>query len=581
MLLRRVVVSAQNRIARIGIHAAYVRDRRLYTREKAIMRIATIDLETDPFKHNRTPAPFAAGFYDGETYRDFWGDDCVSQLLHFLERYPFELTIYAHNGGKFDFWYLGHALSEPLLYIDSRLVRAKLFHHEVRDSYKILPVPLATIQKDEIDYRVMERDKREKHKESILKYLRSDCVYLYNAVSKFIDQFGDVLTIGGAALKELHKDYKTPRISPDDDATYRQFFHGGRCEVFEVGELHSKKGWKLYDVNSLYPYCMSNFPHPVGECDKILHTLPDAPFYLAHICAKSKGALPVRTKLGLSFPHGHIESYCTSHEIRMALQLGLIEITQVMEVYAWNETVTFDRFVNRWNEHKIAAETAGDTTGRTFAKLIQNNCYGKFAQNPERFRDFKLFKNENACVKAGFAVCGELGPHIVGSKPTDITPQMYKNVAVAASVTGAGRAVFMHAWAAAERCALGDTDSSWCESLPLELDALKLGAWKLEAEADTLYVAGKKLYAAWKRDFNEPKHKSRTKDRYIEGFYKIERGKRVPLKCASKGVRMAPEEIARVACGEVLEIPIDAPSLRVGRQAKFIARSIARTAQSA
>ncbi len=541
------------------------------------MRIATLDLETDPFLHGRVPAPFAAGFYDGRDYVQTWGDRCIREMLQKIRDYKKPLVIFAHNGGKFDFWYLSDAIGEPVLFIDSRLVKANLFHHEIRDSYKIIPVPLGSIGKVDIDYRKMERKVREKHKDEISHYLKVDCVDLYDAVSKFIMQFGDVLTIGGAALKELKKEYKIPGITPFEDSIYRQYFHGGRCEIFEVGELSSSKGFKLYDVNSLYPFCMATFQHPVGAADFVCSDLPDTPFYLARICAHSKGALPVRTKDGLSFPHGHVESFCTSHEIRMAQELGLIKITQVIECHAWNETTTFERFVTKFDKAKIAAEKAGDITGRTFNKLIENNAYGKTAQNPERFKNYRLFDSEKECLAAGMEIDGYLGGRVIGAEPTPINPRAYKNVAIAASVTGAGRSVFMHAWAAADRTVAGDTDSNWCERLPLELDAHKLGAWKLEAEADKLYVAAKKFYAAWRAEYDNPDHPERTKDKWIEGFYTIKKGKRVPLKSASKGVQMKPEDIARVARGEVLTMPLEAPSLRVGREAKFIARRIARS----
>ena len=39
--------------------------------------IAVIDFETDPFEHGIVPRPFAAGFYDGSRYLQFWGDDCA------------------------------------------------------------------------------------------------------------------------------------------------------------------------------------------------------------------------------------------------------------------------------------------------------------------------------------------------------------------------------------------------------------------------------------------------------------------------------------------------------------------------
>lgn len=543
------------------------------------MRIATLDMETDPFKFDRLPMPFACGFYDGREYFQTWGDNCVREMLAYLEAYPYPLVIFAHNGGKFDYWYLAHAVEEPLLFIDSRLVKAKLGKHEIRDSYKILPVPLAQIQKDEIDYRLMERSRREKHKETISKYLKSDCVYLYEAVEAFVMQFGDVLTIGGAAIKDLQKDYKIPRVSPEEDATYREFFHGGRCECFEVGEIKFKKKGKLYDVNSLYPFCQASFSHPIGCADYITDILPDSAFYLAHICARSDGALPLRSKTGLTFPRGHHEFYCTSHELRIAQKLGLVQVTQVIEVHAWDEVTTFEKFVNRWSDYKIEREKAGDQKGRTIGKLIPNNAYGKFAQDPSRFKEYKLFESYDTCEIEGYEIAGMLGDRIIGTVPSKILPRMYKNVAVAASVTGAGRSIFLHALAAARRPVYGDTDSIMCEELPLTLDPFKLGAWKLEAELDRVYIAGKKMYAGWCHKYNEPSHKSRTKDKWVEGFYKIDKnGKRVPLKMASKGVRMPPEDVARVALGEVLNVPIDAPSLRVGREARFIARDIARTA---
>ena len=534
------------------------------------MKIAVIDLETDPFKYGRLPLPFAAGFYDGRNYQYFWGDHCMEQLLSFLKELQESLIIYAHNGGKFDFWYMSHAISEPVLFIDSRLVKARLFHHEIRDSFKILPVPLAQLNKDEIDYQKMERDQREKHKEEILSYLKTDCVSLFDGVKRFIMRHGDVLTIGAAALKELRKSYKVEHITPAQDAVYREYFHGGRCECFDVGPLRGGKPWKLYDVNSMYPFVMAEFTHPIGAAEYVCSDIPDAPFFLAHICARSKGAFPLRTKDGLCFPHGHFEFWVTSHELRMAEKLQLAQVTQVIEVHAWDEVRSFDKFVYPLDREKISAETRGDKAGRTIAKLTENNAYGKFATDPTRFKEFKLFDSVPECEAAGFKVDGEIGERIIGALPITPIPRQYYNVATAASITGAGRSILMHAIACAEQPVYGDTDSLWCQGLPLALDQKKLGAWKLETECDTLYIAGKKLYAAY-IGRGRPKTKSWTC-----GFYSDPKKNTNPIKCASKGVRMKPEDIARVALGETIRVPIEAPSLRVGQQAKFIARDIVR-----
>jgi Vibrio phage DNA polymerase len=528
------------------------------------MRIGILDMETDPFLHGRVPMPFACGFFDGSNYHETWGDDCVKEMLRYLRAYKKPLVIFAHNGGRFDFWYLAHEIGEPLLFIDSRLVQAKLFHHEIRDSFKILPVPLAEWAKEEIDYKLMERHCREKHRAVISKYLKSDCTNLYDAVARFIMTFGDVLTVGSAAMRELRKDYKIEHIGAAADVTYRPYFHGGRTEVFEVGEI--KGDFKLYDVNSMYPDVMARYQHPIGTADFVCSEIPDAPFYLAHICAKSKGAFPLRTKDGLIFPHGHHEFFVTSHELQMAQRLNLCEITQVIEVHAWENTRTFEKFVHRFAAEKIRCEEEGDMGGRLLNKLIPNNGYGKFATNPERFKNYKLFDSVSECFAAGYECMGEIGPRVVGGVPATIRNRSYYNVATGASITGAARAVELHALASARRPVYCDTDSVWCTDLPLPLDQKRLGAWKLETTADTLFIAGKKLYAAQKAG---------------EFYYTNKKGQRVPIKTASKGVRMSPEQIARVARGEVLKIPIEAPSLRIGHKAKFIARDIARTAKIA
>ena len=66
-------------------------------------RVATADCETDPFKKGRIPRPFVWGFYDGDEYREFWGDT-QDDFAEFLGQQ--DVICYMHNGGKFDFHYL-------------------------------------------------------------------------------------------------------------------------------------------------------------------------------------------------------------------------------------------------------------------------------------------------------------------------------------------------------------------------------------------------------------------------------------------------------------------------------------------
>jgi hypothetical protein len=161
--------------------------------------LAVVDSETDPFKHGRIPQPFVWGLYR-ETgsgtfdYKSFWGEDCTLQLLDYLSGW--KGIVYAHNGGKFDFFYLLNHFKEwehpvtPNL-IKSRIAKLKWGPTEFRDSYLILPVALKTTgDKDEIDYRLFEKETRNQHREEILSYLKQDCVGLYDNVRSFIDRFG-------------------------------------------------------------------------------------------------------------------------------------------------------------------------------------------------------------------------------------------------------------------------------------------------------------------------------------------------------------------------------------------------------
>ena len=523
--------------------------------------LAVIDLETDPFMHGRDPMPFAAGYHDGQRYMQFWGDDCVAQLIDFLQHACPPHVIYAHNGGKFDYWYMAHAISAPLKFIDSRLVTARLGQHELRDSYKILPVPLSAYHKDKIDYALMERSVREKHRAEISDYLRGDCLNLYELVARFREQFGDVLTIGGAAMREITKRYDLPKLNAAADAVFRPYFHGGRCEAFEIGKLRPRRGnWKAYDVNSMYPAVMAKCAHPIGQPDYVTDKLPRSGFYLATIDATSRGALPLRTKQGLSFPHAREIFNATSHEIIAAKKLGLLDIHKVVQCYAWTATTKFDAFVEFFMQQKIAAERIGDKAARIFAKLLMNNAYGKFAQNPERFKDYELFITAEKCEDAGYEIAGTLHDRIIGARPAD-TRRGWHNVATAASITGAARATLLHALHGARRPIYCDTDSIICEALgpDTKIHPTTLGAWKLELEADTFYIAAKKIYSA--------EHRGKFRD--AEG---------VPLKSACKGAPVGPEIIARIAEGELYSAAIEAPSVRIGAPLKYITRTLARRA---
>lgn len=517
--------------------------------------VAVIDFETDPFEHGKVPAPFAAGFYDGSRYLQFWGDDCVEQLIAFLstEKEPF--ILYAHNGGKFDFFFMLDHLTDPIKIIGARITKAGLLHHELRDSFSIIPVPLAMYQKEEIDYGKFTRENRATYRAEILAYLKSDCIYLFELVSAFVERFGPKLTIGATAIQKLREICPFPTGTQEHDMKFRPHYFGGRVEFMKRGILRGH--WKVYDVNSMYPYTMSEYQHPNGQfyanppnpkilADGTLKGFGDW-IYFALVEGTNYGAFPIREKGKLNFRVKYGQFFVTSHEMKVAMKYGLFKIDRVL--YAWvpKQTMTFKDYVDTYVAEKIEAKKSGDKVGEMFAKFLLNSAYGKTAQNPLNYLDYKIHRAGEP-LEAGWHLMEEiaLGVYLMSRRAEN---PRYLDVAIGASITGASRSVLLEALHLARNPIYCDTDSVICEELPLELSDTKLGAWKLEGEGDTIAIAGKKLYALH------------------------DNGQLV--KMASKGVRISDAEIFDICRGKSATWRNDAPTFSLKNPPRFLTRTIA------
>jgi len=551
-------------------------------KKKEKTKLAVIDFETDPFKFGRKPEPFAAGFYDGENYKQFWGEDCVTQLICHIETLKTKHIIYAHNGGKFDFFYLleKNVLQNPALIISGRIVKCRLLDiHELRDSYAILPLPLsklgdATASKKEIDYELMEKDKREKHKKEILEYLKSDCVTLFNIVDKFQDRYPNKITVGAMAISELGKHHYVSKQNRKHDERFRPFYFGGRVSCFENGEIKAPAGrkFKFYDVNSMYPKAMRDFDHPSGShyinltadnFSKFNHRTGKlrnfTGMYFMRFIGHNKNALPTRDEKtgGLKFDVQYGEFFACSHEIEAASELGLIKVEKIISIHVPCNVMRFDIFVDTYIQEKITAQKAGLFAETTFAKLTLNSAYGKFATDVDKFKEwfildtweserideFDKWREENKLAGNPPILENDLGRFEIWScKSPD--EKGFFDVAVAASITSASRSILLRAIHASERPIYCDTDSLLCLDIgDVEISDTKLGAWKFEGSTDLIYVAGKKMYAA----------KLDQLDKH--GTHKI--------KMASKGARLNYDDIVAICRGEVINWRNDAPNFSI------------------
>lgn len=542
---------------------------REYELKQTKKRICIVDTETDPFEYGVIVKPFTLGFYDGHTYVDFWGDDCVQQFFDYLDTIDYEPLIYAHNGGKFDFHFflpwLDHG-KKPLI-MGSRLVKIFFAGKEFRDSFAIIPQALSSYKKDEIDYSNFTRDKREKHKASILAYQKSDCIYSYDLIAGFHEMFGDRITIASAALPMLHSFHGFARVQGEyQDEQFRQYYYGGRNQCFETGLLRPRRSdsWKVYDRNSMYPAVMKDERHPIGA-DFILQSDIDDDTDFACIDAINKGALPVRAENGsLDFTCERGTFYATIHEIKAGLETGTLKINRVKHAWKCENKTTFGDFVDHFYSLRQVAKANEDEVRNILYKLILNSSYGKFALNPRKFKEWHFSLGDVPQPLAspknpdGWTLDAQSGDIFIWSRPSP-RKKGFINVATAASITGAARADLLRNICNASRPVYCDTDSIICENFSGSLDDHKLGGWKLEAKGTLCAIAGKKLYT-----LIDEKSPEWMEDKQA-------------LKLASKGVRLEAEQILRICKGEEIEHHNPVPTFALGKEPKFISRIIRKT----
>lgn len=481
-------------------------------------KIAVIDAETDPFKYGRTPKPFAWGYYDGEFYQHFWGDDATEQLLEFLSTEDPQI-IYAHNGGKFDFFYLLSCMDPELFIINGRISKAFLFDLtiELRDSWLILPLPLAAHDKNVIDYAKMEKAVRDTHKTEILEYLQKDCVSLYDWVTNFIDQFGNNLTLASAAFKQLRKTgYDIGRSYHDFDEQFRQFYYGGRVQCLEIGSFF--ESFKLFDINSAYPFAMTH-QHCHGTQFIEHFKIPDSDhgsFFVDLDCV-SRGAFPYRHNNKLYFPtDNQVRTYqVTGWELRAAQKNNSVLIKKINRVYRPLLTENFNAYVDKFFSEKAEATLRRDAcqkqsaewiyweARRQFSKLMLNSCYGKFGQDGRKFEDFMMVdygewpcNDENKPPWAPYSDLQMIDKSLFHRKAP---ANSFFNVATAASITGFVRAQLFDAICQSERPLYCDTDSIICRESDVEISPA-LGDWDLETRFNEIHIAQRKMYAGLTED---------------------------------------------------------------------------------
>ena len=161
-------------------------------------------------------------------------------MLAFIEEHRIKL-VYAHNGGRFDYHFLRDSINsdEPVMVINGRMSKFRIGECEFRDSLCIFQ---QTRLKDfggkiEIDYAKLEPDVRHLHMDEIRRYLKQDCVLLWEQLNRYFDTYGKSLTQAGACMKFWSKQsgIEPPRQNYETHMRLKPFYYGGRVQCFVEG----------------------------------------------------------------------------------------------------------------------------------------------------------------------------------------------------------------------------------------------------------------------------------------------------------------------------------------------------------
>jgi len=485
---------------------------------KRLQNVAILDMETEPFDNVSQDfvTPFLAVLYSTEFETIIiWEEDYntfVEKVYSAIVNLPDTFTIYAHNGGKFDFLFLIRKLRGEISFKGRGIMVAHIGKHELRDSFHIIPEKLANYRKTEFDYDKMKRAFRAKWRAEIIAYCIDDCVFLLALIQKFLQTHGFKISIGAAALAKMRENYKIETLGDGQDAALRPFYLGGRVECIQ-GAGYFQGVFKLYDVNSMYPAAMAQERHPIGSEYSSREGTPSQFTAFVELECFNNGALFQRDdnhETNVTWGHGRFLT--TIHEYKMAKELGLIENIKIRRCVDNNQFTTFEKFVNPFYELRAEMKEQFDTLKESdpsyygmkgdilILKLVLNNAYGKCAINPRRFKDYYMTdpyelppKEKDGSNSYGDFPAYRGYDYWIWERST--LRKKFLNVGTAASVTGAARAKLMRAIHFAKNPIYCDTDSLICEELRnVEIHSSKLGTWKFETDISEAIITGKKQY---------------------------------------------------------------------------------------
>ena len=458
--------------------------------------------------------------------------NCIEDFLGWCELNP-DNILYFHNlkfDGEFILSYLlkngwthtterkfyrkkefSTLISDKGMFYSIKLCFGKERYITIYDSLKIIPFSVEQvadtfglpISKLEIDY----KEKREKgHRLSQIEkdYISNDVEIMARALKVLFNEGLNQITQGSNALHDYKKMTGAKRFKklfppPAYDYDVRQAYRGGFTYVNPAFQNKEVGKGIVLDVNSLYPWVMHDCPLPYGEGIFFNGKYEQDNLYNLYVqmftCEfeLKDGYIPtLQIKNSLAFVPTQYLSSSNGEEVTLCLtSVDLKLFFEHYHVYnityhsGWKFKSTvglFTDYIDKWIKVKIESTLNGNKGMRQLAKLMLNALYGKFALNPNV--QSKIPYLEDGIVK-----------YRLGEK--ELRTPLY--IPIGVFVTAHARyKTISSAQKVFYRFAYADTDSLHLigTEIPegLEVDPVKLGAWKLESEFSRAKFIRQKTY---------------------------------------------------------------------------------------
>ena len=537
--------------------------------------IITMDLEARII--NNIMEPYCISIYDGKIFSNFYLGDYSNSIemlnaaiLSIMKRKYNGYRVYLHNFSNFDAIFLIKILTnlsdeiKPIIRDNKILdIKFKFASYTIyfRDSYLLLPLSLAKLaisfnveNKTIFPYLVLNENNislnyegkvpdfkyftnitKEEYfnycnsfvnktwnlKYESLKYCNQDVKTLYQVIDKFSEHIFvnfrlDIVkypTLSSLAFaiyrSKFLNEYKIPLITGTMFNDISSSYSGGTVDVYKpIGE-----NLYHYDVNSLYPYVMKDFPMPVGlpyyfEGDIFSVYKRPFGFFEVEIETPNKLNIPLlqtrkKTNSGTRTvtPLGKWKGMYFSEEIYKAMEYGYK--FKVIRGYIFDKEYIFKDYVNYLYEWKVQSEK--NSPNYIISKLLLNSLYGRFGMNENATQHAFINEDESFEYYRKFEVVDvieiENGKELISYIDNSIdTEDNYKllniSIPVASAITAYSRIV-MYSYKNIPYIIVyyTDTDSIVINKpLPENLVGNEIGKMKLEHISKKAIFLAPKVY---------------------------------------------------------------------------------------